>query len=534
LVGLYLSGSETREAAFRAVVGRHGPMVLGVCRRVLGDDHAAEDAFQATFLVFVRKAGTLREGDLLGNWLYGVALRVARKAKAGEARRRVVERQAGAQTRLHDAATSTEADLQAVIDEEIHLLPERYRTAVILCYLEGLTHEEAARRLGCPVGTVESRLSRARERLRTRLTRRGLAPTAPALALALSPAPASALMPRLVETTVASAFRSIPGAALAALTAGSGMGLGVAAYVGAFTATFLVATAFLLIGRDLGQVVRLVPILAGSSLGAGRPTLGIASAKAPRADDPPSPPRVAKPAPRRSVFAYARPLSGIRIDGDLDDWPAGLEQYPIDNLLRDHPSYDGTDAAAEEGRDAYFQVGYDRASGRIYLAAVVRDDDLVVNGRDVLHTDALEVYLDGAGSDRKIPIPDGDWRSELDASRMPVLQYAAIPGSVPVYGDPRRANPALMYGDIRTTATSMNHRRLGNLTIYEWALQPFDAYPDRPTRLEPGQRLGLDVAVVDKDRSRPRPAWISWGAPPGPFKGCDAGSLGELILLDGP
>jgi RNA polymerase sigma factor (sigma-70 family) len=535
LVGLFLAGSEAREAAFRAVLTRHGPMVLGVCRRVLGDDHAAEDAFQATFLVFVRKAGSLREGDLLGNWLYGVALRVARKAKAGEARRRVVERDAGAQTDLLDMATAAEADLHAAIDEEIRRLPERYRAPVILCYLEGLKHDEAARRLGCPVGTVESRLSRARERLRTRLTRRGLAPTASVLALALAPSPASAVTDRLIATTVGAALRTVPTAAFAVLSVSSGVGLGSALYAGVLSTTLLVAACILAVGHDLSRGIRSALSRDSSPQGVSPPPSKSALPhRSSQTGETPRRPSTLKPALDRSAFAYARPLSGIRIDGHLDDWPAGLERYPIANLLLGHPSYDESDRAAREERDAFFQVGYDRASGRIFLAAVVRDDDLVVAGEGTLRTDAVEVYLDATASNRAIPLPKGNWTSELHAARMPVLQYAAVPGPVPVYDNPQRANPALMYGDIRATTTAMSHSRDGDLTIYEWALQPFDQYPGRPAELRPGKRLGLEVAIVDKDAARSRPAFLTWGAPPRIFKGCDAASLGELILLGGP
>ena len=170
------------EAAFAALVARHGPMVLGVCRRVLGDEHVAADAFQAVFLVLARKARSVRVDDSLGRWLHGVSVRVARRARAVAAAersrvqqsRRVRPGRSSRPVRLLASETSCES----VIDEEIARLPGRYRSAVVLCYLEGLTQEQAARRLRCPVGTVESRLHRARERLRPRLSRRGLAPTA--------------------------------------------------------------------------------------------------------------------------------------------------------------------------------------------------------------------------------------------------------------------------------------------------------------------------------------------------------------------
>jgi RNA polymerase sigma factor (sigma-70 family) len=162
------------EQAFAALVERHGPLVLSVCRRVLGTVQDAEDAFQATFLVLARKAGRLRDPGLLGNWLYGVASRIARKARAARAKRRLREKQPPLPT-PYPAATAGEADdVKRVLAEELGHLPAAHRAAVGLCYLEGKTNSEAARLLRWPVGTVKGRLARARALLRDRLTRRGL------------------------------------------------------------------------------------------------------------------------------------------------------------------------------------------------------------------------------------------------------------------------------------------------------------------------------------------------------------------------
>jgi RNA polymerase sigma factor (sigma-70 family) len=162
------------ERAFEFLLGRHGPMVLGVCQRILGDSHLAEDVFQATFLVLVRKAASLRQPERVGNWLHGVATRLALKARADAARRR--ERQ----QEMSDmpGADTTEAvdwrDLHAVLDQEIGRLPGKYREPFVMAYLEGRTNAEVAKELGCPEGTVFGRLARARERLRFRLARRGV------------------------------------------------------------------------------------------------------------------------------------------------------------------------------------------------------------------------------------------------------------------------------------------------------------------------------------------------------------------------
>jgi RNA polymerase sigma factor (sigma-70 family) len=165
---------ETAEMAFATLVERHGAMVLRVCRSMLRDEHDAQDAFQATFLILVRRAGAIRKRESVGSWLYGVSLRVSACAKIAAARRRRHERRAAKTVSNRLADESGSRELSAIIHEELRRLPERYRAAVVLCYLEGLTCEAAARRLGWPVGTVKSRLSRGRQQLSHRLVRRGL------------------------------------------------------------------------------------------------------------------------------------------------------------------------------------------------------------------------------------------------------------------------------------------------------------------------------------------------------------------------
>jgi RNA polymerase sigma factor (sigma-70 family) len=169
--------------AFGSLVRRHGPMVLGVCRRVLRDSHAAEDAFQATFVVLARKADAVRPPERLAPWLYGVAYRTALKARGRAFRRQQVEQAYASEVANRPApASDGAAELLPVIDEQLHALPEKYRTPLVLCALQGLNKAEAAERLGLPEGTVSSRLARAREMLRDRLTRRGVAVPAAALA----------------------------------------------------------------------------------------------------------------------------------------------------------------------------------------------------------------------------------------------------------------------------------------------------------------------------------------------------------------
>jgi RNA polymerase sigma factor (sigma-70 family) len=147
------------ETAFAAIVRRHGPMVLSVCRRVLKNAHDAEDVFQATFLVLVTKAASVRPRELVGHWLYGVAYRTALKAKALAARRSAKERTMAPQQTHHDEPP---ADWQPLLDEELQRLPEKYRLPLVLCDLDGKTRKQAARQLGWPDGTLSTRLTRGR------------------------------------------------------------------------------------------------------------------------------------------------------------------------------------------------------------------------------------------------------------------------------------------------------------------------------------------------------------------------------------
>jgi RNA polymerase sigma factor (sigma-70 family) len=218
LVGRFVERRE--EAAFAALVRRHGTLVFGVCRRVLRHQQDAEDAFQATFLVLARNAAHVQRKGAVGNWLYGVAHNVARKARSLRTRREVKEHEAAARQRK-EATNEAFDDLHEVIDRELHGLPDRYRTPIVLCDLQGLTTLEAATELGCPPKTVGTRLSRGRALLARRLTRRGIALPAVGLGLLVSDAIAFA-SPELLHSTIQTAIGSttVP-PTIAALTAGA-------------------------------------------------------------------------------------------------------------------------------------------------------------------------------------------------------------------------------------------------------------------------------------------------------------------------
>ena len=193
---------EPAELAFAALIERHGPMVLGVCRAVLGDNDAARDAFQATFLILLHKAKSLWVQDSLGSWLHRVAYRAAQNTRSAAKRRRFHERCAAELRAASAQPTSDGDDLTEALHQEMERLPIRFRIPLLLCDLEGRTHEEAARLLGCPVGTVKSRLARAREKLRGRLVRRGIGISTGAI-LALAAKTAGPSIPHsLVTNTI--------------------------------------------------------------------------------------------------------------------------------------------------------------------------------------------------------------------------------------------------------------------------------------------------------------------------------------------
>jgi RNA polymerase sigma factor (sigma-70 family) len=214
LLGTFLAHRDA--SAFEALLRRHGPMVWGVCRRVLGEADA-EDAFQATFLVLVRKADSVRPRRQLGGWLYGVACRTTMKARAMSAKRKAKERQAACERCARGPAHAARSELLDHLDVELARLPEKFKEPVILCDLEGKTRKEAARLLGVPEGTICSRLATARKLLAERLSRHGAALPCGALAALLSASSASAGPPKeLLAGTGEAAGRLAAGEALSA------------------------------------------------------------------------------------------------------------------------------------------------------------------------------------------------------------------------------------------------------------------------------------------------------------------------------
>lgn len=226
--------ADADQAAFGELVRRHGAMVLRVCQRVVGHTQDAEDAFQATFVVLVRKAATLQAGEL-GGWLHGVAYRVAQKARSQALRRRAGSLSDGELASLGERASGTEGapDTRAILDEELDRLPNKYRLPLVLCYLEGKTVTEAAQQLGWNRATLGTRLLRGRERLRQRLAGRGLNLSAVAFTAALTPA---------VSQAVPTALLSITTRSCAAMAAGQGGTTALSGSVAAIVQAYLATT----------------------------------------------------------------------------------------------------------------------------------------------------------------------------------------------------------------------------------------------------------------------------------------------------
>jgi RNA polymerase sigma factor (sigma-70 family) len=205
------------EAAFDGLMRRHGPMVLEVCRNVLGHEADAEDAFQATFLILARKAGAIRKQSSVGSWLYGVAYRTALKARSASAQRRRHETHDPKPASAETCDELTWREVRHVLHAELYRASERYRAPLVLCYLEGKTQDEAARLLGVTAAALKKRLERGREMLRSRLVRRGFGPAALLAAAAWPAAPASACPPALLSSTTHAATQFVAGHTVAGL-----------------------------------------------------------------------------------------------------------------------------------------------------------------------------------------------------------------------------------------------------------------------------------------------------------------------------
>jgi RNA polymerase sigma factor (sigma-70 family) len=347
LLTLFLAQRE--EAAFVALVKRHGPMVLQVCRRIQGNEQDAEDVFQATFLLLARKAGSISKPESLASWLHGVAHRLALEAKAQGTRRQGYERRAADMRSTSDDSDDTWHDLQETLDEALRQLPEKYRLPLLLCYLEGKTQEEAARRLGCPLGTVRSRLARGRERLKEVLKRQGVSLSAAALSAGLARSTASAAVPPLlVHATTRAALAYAGGKTAAALVSARTASLVEAGLKAMLTAKIEIATVVLLaVGTlGLGAGATVTRVLAGLPQQKDSASLMAKKEVPPAIAKPSTPPPTDATKPASSPNVPADPtagepaiLYGRVLDPDSKPVPSAQVSYQQERWLHSAPGF---------------------------------------------------------------------------------------------------------------------------------------------------------------------------------------------------
>jgi RNA polymerase sigma factor (sigma-70 family) len=340
------------QAAFATLVRRHGPMVLGVGRRVLGREQDAEDVYQATFLLLARKAGSLHTREAVSGWLHAVALRLAARARTRAACRSRHERRAGALRPTTAPPQAAWDELQEVLDAALQQVPAKYRRPLVLCYLEGKSHEEAARELGCPAGTLSSWLLRGRKLLRARLVRRGLTLSAGALATALLAGGArAAVPPALADGAIRAALHVGP----APTTAAAALARGVLGTLGAPLRRLTVCLAL-----SVG-----VAVLTCALASAPGPSVPPAAGATPQKKQPP-PPLPKEGARAADDAAPAVPGETMTVLGRVfgaDGRP--VAGAPVAVVVREY-----VPAFSRQARQARFQVlgqGKTDAGGRIQL-----------------------------------------------------------------------------------------------------------------------------------------------------------------------
>ena len=314
LLELFLERRE--EAAFVALLERHGPMVLQVCRRIQGNEQDAEDVFQATFLLLACKAHSIRKRDSVASWVHGVAHRLALEAMRQNHRRQVRERRAADMRRTSAVNHQAWQELQGTLDVALRRVTEKYRTPLVLCYLEGRTQEEAARQLGCPLGTLRSRLARGRDRLKALLERQGVGVSATALAAGLAQSNASATVPpMLLIGTTRAAFSYMAGKAAAAVVSARAAALLERGIKTMLTMKLKIATVVVLAASVLGLGVGAF----GLSMFAGPPQAPV-QGKPPRAPDSKGTASTSEPRQQEEITVRGRvldsgdkPLAGAKL-----------------------------------------------------------------------------------------------------------------------------------------------------------------------------------------------------------------------------
>ncbi len=464
-------GGEAAELAFAALVERHGPMVFRVCREVLCDEHEAQDAFQATFLVLVRRAGSLWARDSLGPWLHQVACRVAQCARLAAARRRRHERKSaelGTETARDD--DKGHEDLGALLHEELSRLPERYRAVIVLCYLEGRTQQQAARHLGWPIGTVQSRLARGRagNALCRQLTRRGLAPSIGLLGAASAVDPALGAVPvALEEATIEAA------AALAAgrtTTAGAVPAAAAELMEGALKAMFLIQ-----LKRIAGVLLAFGVVAAGAGV----------LIRQGAAEAPPTQPNLVTKVATPSYVVEPPDVISVEMEVALPGKPISGER-----LVRP---------------DGKISLGF---YGEVHVAGLTTEE---IKEKVIGH---LRKHLSDTQLGLIVPVPDQPGRSRTvsaadslrvyvevtayNSKNYYVLGDVAAPGRLPIKGNETVLDAINFCGGLLWTASKSKHRLVRpavpgvsgpQVLEVDYSAIVYEGDPTTNYRLRPGDRL---------------------------------------------
>jgi internalin A len=414
------------EVAFENLVQRHGPMVLGVCRRVVGDTHAAEDAFQATFFVLARKAGSIRNQASVGSWLFGVAQRIASKARARAATRRDRERRAAVMPHTEKLDELTWQELRSILDEEIGRLPAKYQAVVVLCHLEGKSYDQAAQELGCPKSTLATRLAKALELLRSQLTRRGLTLSAGALAAAVTEKATAAPVAALLSINIMKAAASV--------AAGKPLAAGI-------LSTKAIALAEEAMKTMIGIKMKLVVLVLALGLTVG---VGYAGFSAWMEQ---SPPKLEQPPVAKEQPAKKDPAGPAKLlpDAWLNVGPANFAAFLPDGKQIVTASSDGNIRVWEypAGKEIRrIAMPEDSAKGK--LVALSTDGKIIATAKD----DETEIYL----------------LDLLTGKQLPVLKWAAPEEKRRGRGS---VNSQLAFSPNGEHLAAMDHA--GVVSIWDWS-----------------------------------------------------------------
>jgi RNA polymerase sigma factor (sigma-70 family) len=488
------------EAAFAVLVRRHGPMVQGVCRRVLGNPADADDAAQATFLVLARKAGSTRWRPSVASWLYATARQVALNARTARARRVKHEGRAGVKPPASPLAEISGEELLAILDEELGRLPERYRAPVVLCCVEGLTRDEAAIQLGVPAATLKGQLERGRKRLHDVLARRGVALGAGLLVL-LATRPAGATSPRLVQAVRAAVAGKAPPAVVALAEAGAVNGLAKKIVAG-----LVLAAATAVVGFGLGQPR---PTSAGPAPDKEMPARGS------KADSPPAKSKAELKVPEakgpavtgRVRSADGKPLAGAELLlVGKGDQAAELGTTGTDGKfnVRLPADWKGGYLVARSGGVGidFAQLGDTEPKGDIELKVVA---DVAVRGR-VVDTEgkpvagaAVRVERVGTSAANSLDPILAEWRKQTGYSASPAGEKTIWAGAAALWGTTTDR-------DGRFEFRGLGAERLAVLRLSGGGVTDAEAYVATRKGLDPKE---FNDAVVKNAGGKPR--WCLYG-----------------------